>query len=104
MRKAIYPGTFDPPHLGHIDLIERGLALVDELVVAVAVNTSKEAVFSQEERVDLLKSCIGHLERVRVVAFTGLVVELLQRESAQFLLRGIRTYSDFENEYVYVYV
>ncbi|MFN0060496.1 MAG: pantetheine-phosphate adenylyltransferase [Planctomycetota bacterium] len=98
MRKAIYPGTFDPPHLGHLDLIARGLNLVDELVVAVAVNREKQSLFTQDERVGLLETCTHGLKGVRVVAFTGLVVELLKREGASFMLRGIRTFSDFEAE------
>ena len=99
MRRAIYPGTFDPPHLGHLDLIRRGCALVDELVVAVAVNRAKDAVFSQEERVSLLQECTRNMESVRVEAFQGLVVDLLHREEAAFILRGIRTFADFESEY-----
>ena len=98
MRRAIYPGTFDPPHLGHLDLIERGRALVDELVVAVAVNPDKQAVFSQSQRVELLSACTSGLAGVRVVPFDGLVVALARSEQAGFILRGIRSFSDFEAE------
>ncbi|MFQ5654526.1 MAG: pantetheine-phosphate adenylyltransferase [Planctomycetota bacterium] len=99
MRRAIYPGTFDPPHLGHIDLIARGRALVDELIVAVAVNPDKRARFSSRERVSFLDECTRELEGVRTVEFSGLVVDLLRREGAGFILRGIRTFADFEAEY-----
>ena len=82
MRRAIYPGTFDPPHLGHLDLIERGRALVDELVVAVAVNRDKQAMFSQSQRVELLSASTSGLAGVRVVPFDGLVVDLARSEQA----------------------
>lgn len=98
-RRAIYPGTFDPPHKGHLDLIERGAALVDELVVAVALNRGKEPAFTAEERVDLLARLCEGMPSVRVVSFDGLVVELYREVQASFLLRGIRTFADFEAEY-----
>ena len=98
-RRAIYPGTFDPPHKGHLDLIRRGCTLVDELVVAVARNREKNPAFTAEERVGLLERLCAPLGRVRVVAFDGLVVDLYREESASFLLRGIRTFADFEAEY-----
>lgn len=99
IRRAIYPGTFDPPHRGHLDLIRRGCALVDELVVAVAVNREKAPAFTVEERVDLLVRSGNGLGNLRVVPFDGLVVELYHEVSASFLLRGIRTFADFEAEY-----
>ncbi|OUU25590.1 MAG: pantetheine-phosphate adenylyltransferase [Planctomycetia bacterium TMED53] len=99
MSKAVYPGTFDPPHKGHLDLIQRGSRIFDELIVAVAVNRQKTALFSPEERVAWLKTCIGDLPGVQVQAFDGLVVDLLQSESRRILLRGIRTFADFEAEY-----
>ncbi|HIC22644.1 MAG TPA: pantetheine-phosphate adenylyltransferase [Planctomycetes bacterium] len=96
---AIYPGTFDPPHRGHIDLIERGVRLFGELVVAVAVNRDKQTIFTPEERIGWLESCTADLEGVRVMRFTGLVVNLLARQDSRILLRGIRTFADFEAEY-----
>ncbi len=98
-RKAIYPGTFDPPHLGHLDLIVRGKALVDELIIAVGINLEKEALFAPGERVELLEACVQGMDGVRVVSFDGLVVDLLKHEGAGFILRGIRTFADFEAEY-----
>ncbi|MEM7263041.1 MAG: pantetheine-phosphate adenylyltransferase [Planctomycetota bacterium] len=103
MRRAIYPGTFDPPHRGHIDLIRRGRALVDELVVAVAVNRDKNALFTDAERVELLERCVADDDGIRVIAFSGLVVNLLAQEKADFILRGIRTFSDFEAELAMAY-
>ncbi len=98
-RIAIYPGTFDPPHRGHLDLIRRGRTLVDELVVAVAENRDKDPAFTVEERVRWLGQLVESLDGVRVVSFDGLVVELYREVGASFLLRGIRTFADFEAEY-----
>jgi len=99
MSKAVYPGTFDPPHKGHLDLIYRGSRIFDELIVAVAVNRQKSALFSPEERVEWLETCVSGIPGVRVQAFDGLVVDLLESESQRILLRGIRTFADFEAEY-----
>jgi pantetheine-phosphate adenylyltransferase len=99
MSKAVYPGTFDPPHKGHLDLIQRGSRMFEELIVAVAVNRQKESLFSSDERVQWLKKSTDGISGVRVVQFDGLVVELLKQESARLLLRGIRTFADFEAEY-----
>ncbi len=96
---AIYPGTFDPPHKGHLDLIQRGVRLFGELVVAVADNHEKDTFFTPSERVRWLEQCTSHLTGVRVLHFQGLVVELLGREQSRILLRGIRTFADFEAEY-----
>ena len=99
MSKAVYPGTFDPPHKGHLDLIQRGSRMFDVLIVAVAVNRQKSALFTPEERVEWLRACTEGMPGVQVQAFDGLVVELLQKESCRILLRGIRTFADFEAEY-----
>ena len=98
-RRAIYPGTFDPPHRGHLDLIRRGRAIVDELVVAVAENRDKAPAFSVEDRVRFLERIVAPIAGVRVIAFDGLVVDLYREVGASFLLRGIRTFADFEAEY-----
>lgn len=96
--KAVYAGTFDPPHRGHLDVIRRGLTVADELLVAVAINHEKRTVFSEAERMALLSKCLGTLSGVRVVALQGLVVDLARLENADFLLRGVRTVADFEAE------
>lgn len=99
MSKAVYPGTFDPPHKGHLDLIQRGSRMFDELIVAVAVNRQKSSLFTPEERVEWLTACTEGIPGVQVQAFDGLVVDLLKKESCRILLRGIRTFADFEAEY-----
>src|SRR5271167_874274 len=96
--KAIYPGSFDPPTNGHFDLIERGAKIFDELVVAVLRNREKEPFFSVEERMEMLQAITKHIPNVRVDSFDGLLVDYVQKEGAQAVLRGIRAISDYEYE------
>jgi len=96
---AVYPGTFDPVTNGHLDVIERGSKLFDRLIVAVAYNTSKAPLFSREERLDLLHGEVGRFPNVTVDAFEGLAVDYARHAGAGVLLRGIRTFSDFEYEF-----
>jgi pantetheine-phosphate adenylyltransferase len=95
---AIYPGTFDPPTNGHLDLIQRGARIFDELVVAVLSNTEKAPLFSVEERQEMLRECIGQWHNVRVESFDGLLVDYARSLGAQAVLRGIRAVSDYEYE------
>jgi pantetheine-phosphate adenylyltransferase len=96
---AIYPGSFDPVTFGHLDLIQRGSRLFDHLIVAVGVNASKEALFTAEERVEMIRSQIGGMKNVEVAQFRGLVVDFARSHSANIILRGLRTISDFETEF-----
>lgn len=98
-KRALYPGSFDPVTFGHLDVIRRGARLFDELYVAVAVNTSKRGFFSAEERVALLTEAAGDLPNVTIDVFEGMTVEYAGRIGAGVILRGIRSVSDFENEY-----
>ena len=95
---AIYPGSFDPLTNGHLDLIERGSKIFDELIVAVLRNPEKEALFSLEERRAMLKEMTARFANVRVDAFDGLLVEYAVRQKASAVLRGIRAISDYEYE------
>jgi pantetheine-phosphate adenylyltransferase len=96
---ALYAGSFDPITNGHTDLIKRSLQFVDHLVVGVAVNVSKQPLFSDEERVGLIKQALDDDPRVEVLAFRGLVVEFAQKVGAKVILRGLRAVADFEYEY-----
>ncbi|MFN0207714.1 MAG: pantetheine-phosphate adenylyltransferase [Planctomycetota bacterium] len=97
--RALYPGSFDPFTYGHLDLIRRGVALFGELTVAVAVNPTKTAAFTPEERVEMLKYQLRDLPGAAVASFSGLVVEYCQKNNYSVILRGLRTVSDFEFEY-----
>jgi pantetheine-phosphate adenylyltransferase len=95
---AIYPGSFDPVTLGHLDIIERGCKLFDTVVVAVLRNPSKSPLFSVQERIEQIRLCTQHLSNVEVDCFAGLTVEYARLKNAQVLLRGLRVLSDFEKE------
>ena len=96
--KALYPGSFDPLTLGHLDVIERGAHLFDGLVVAVLRNPSKNPCFSVEQRIEQIRSATAHLHQIEVAAFDGLTVEFAERCGAGVILRGLRALSDFEYE------
>jgi pantetheine-phosphate adenylyltransferase len=99
MRRAIYPGSFDPVTNGHLDVIERARKLFDEVIVAVAHNDEKQALFSLAERLELLKGSIGTTNNVRIAQFDGLLVDFAAAEKASAVIRGLRAVSDFEFEF-----
>ncbi|MBI4575479.1 MAG: pantetheine-phosphate adenylyltransferase [Planctomycetes bacterium] len=99
MTTAVYPGTFDPPTRGHLDLMVRGARLFDRLVVAVGGNSAKDPIFRSDERVGLLREATEGLANVEVESFDGLIVDYVRRKGASVILRGIRTFSDFEYEF-----
>lgn len=96
---AIYPGTFDPLTLGHLDLIERASHIFDRVIVAVVVNSRKKTSFSSEDRLSMAKASVKGFKNVRVDAFDGLLVEYARSLGVHVLLRGIRAFSDFEYEF-----
>jgi pantetheine-phosphate adenylyltransferase len=96
---AIYPGSFDPPTLGHLDVIERATRLFDELIIAVGVNSSKKPLFTTEERVEALNRCVAPLKRVKVESFGGLLVNYAHEKGAKSIVRGLRATADFEYEF-----
>ena len=98
-RIAIYPGSFDPLTRGHEDLIRRSLLLSDRLIVAVAVNVSKQPLFTVEERVAMLRTAVGEDPRIEFVAFEGLLADFARRVGASVVVRGLRAVSDFEYEF-----
>lgn len=99
MRKAIYPGSFDPPTLGHLDIVERAASLFDEIVVAVGVNTTKTPFLSVDDRVAALEACTGHLPNVKVNQFSGLLIQFAHDQGAGFVVRGLRATADFDYEF-----
>ena len=98
MRKAVYPGSFDPVTLGHLDIIERASRVVDEVIVAVLVNSSKNPLFTIEERVDMLRQVTKQFSNVRIETFQGLTVDFARKIGANIMVRGLRAVSDFESE------
>ena len=98
MKKAIYPGSFDPVTYGHIDIIERASDIFDELIVAVLNNKGKTPLFSVDERVNILNKVLGSLPNVRVLSYEGLLVDFAVSNGAGVVVRGLRAVTDFEYE------
>ncbi len=98
MKRAVYPGSFDPPTLGHLDIIKRSAGIVDELVVAILHNSAKNALFSVEERVSMLKEATAGLPNVKIATFNGLLVDYVKEIDASMIVRGLRAVTDFEYE------
>jgi pantetheine-phosphate adenylyltransferase len=99
MVKAVFPGTFDPIHFGHIDIATRSSRLFDELIIAVYDRPLKNLLFSPEERIRLVSETLGENPKIRVVGYSGLTVNFCQQIHAQVIVRGLRVFSDFELEF-----
>ena len=98
MKKAVFPGSFDPITLGHVDIINRGLELFDEIIIAIGVNADKKYFFQLEQRKDFIAKLFAHEVKIKVITYEGLTADLCQREGAKFILRGLRNTTDFEFE------
>jgi len=98
MKRAIYPGSFDPITYGHLDIITRASKLCDELIVGVLNNNQKNPLFSTSERVSMIKELTDNLDNVRVESFEGLLVDFAKEKEAEVIIRGLRAVTDFENE------
>jgi len=98
MKRAIFPGTFDPFTIGHFDIVKRGLHLFDEIVIGVGVNQAKKTFFSVEKRVEMIRQAFGDEPRVKVQEYNTLTVDFAKEVDARFILRGLRSVSDFEYE------
>jgi len=99
MFKAVFPGSFDPPTLGHLNIIERASQIFDELVVVVADNRQKKYLFSAEERVKMMKEIIKNTKNVSIASWDSLIVDFLKKENIKILIRGIRGMDDFSYEF-----
>ena len=99
MKVAVYPGSFDPLTNGHVDLIRRGTRIFDRVLVAVLVNTEKDPLFTVDERIGMIRAIFRRQQKVKVKAFSGLLVDFLRAEKATVVVRGLRVVSDFEYEF-----
>lgn len=96
---AIYPGSFDPPTNGHMDIITRATELFPKVIVAITKNSAKKPVFSLKDRMNMLRVSTRHLEKVKIDSFSGLLVEYAKKQKASVIIRGLRALSDFEYEF-----
>lgn len=99
MVRAIFPGTFDPIHYGHVDIAQRAVRLFDELIIAVYDKPMKSLLFSPEERIAMVKEAVDGDTKVRVMGYSGLTVDFARKVDAQVIVRGLRVFSDFEFEF-----
>lgn len=98
MRKAVFPGSFDPITLGHYDIIQRGLKLFDEVILAIGINADKNYMFNLEERKQFLQNTFRNVPEISIKTYQGLTVDFCKQEEADFILRGLRNPADFEFE------
>ncbi len=99
MKRAIYPGTFDPFTYGHLDIVQRAVSLFDEVIVTIALNSAKAPLFNTNERMEMLRESLSSFASVRIDSFRGLLVNYAKKEKANVIIRGLRMISDFEFEF-----
>ncbi|HIP42428.1 MAG TPA: pantetheine-phosphate adenylyltransferase [Aquifex aeolicus] len=97
-KRVVYPGTFDPPHYGHLDIVKRSAEIFDEVIVAIAKKPRKYLLFDIHERVDMFRKMTEEISNVKVKSFDGLLVDFMKREGINVIVRGVRLFTDFEYE------
>ena len=98
MKKAIFPGTFDPFTLGHLDVLKRSILIFDEIIIGIGKNSDKKSMFSVEDRISFIKNSIVELKNVKVMSYKGLTIDFCKNVNANFIVRGVRNNGDFEFE------
>lgn len=98
MKRALFPGSFDPFTVGHLDIVERGVKIFDEIVIGIGKNSEKKYMFSLEQRLAFINTCFEHNTRISVAAYDGLTIDFCREIEAEFILRGVRNNGDFEFE------
>ena len=98
MRKAIFPGTFDPFTLGHLDILNRSRLIFDEVIIGIGKNSDKKSMFSVEDRISFIQSVVGESDNVKVMSYEGLTIDFCKKVDANFIVRGVRNNGDFEFE------
>ena len=98
MKRAVFPGSFDPFTLGHMDIVVRGTTIFDEVIVGIGANSEKQYMFSLDQRKDFIKKCFADQPKVRVVSYEGMTIDFCREVGAKYILRGVRNNGDFEFE------
>ena len=98
MKRALFPGSFDPFTVGHLDIVERGVKIFDEIIIGIGKNSEKKYMFSLEQRLAFINTCFEHNTRISVAAYDGLTIDFCREIEAEFILRGVRNNGDFEFE------
>ncbi len=98
MKKAIFPGTFDPFTIGHYDIVQRGLEIFDEIIIGIGINGSKKTMFDLQKRINIIERVFVSEKRVKILTYQSLTVDFAEKMNAKFILRGVRSHSDFEYE------
>ena len=98
MKKAVFPGSFDPITIGHIDIVNKGMKIFDEIIIAVGNNVDKKYMFSKEKRVEFVKQTFSPYDKIKVESYEGLTVDFCKKNNTEFIIRGLRNPADFEFE------